>query len=78
MKPVEFKEQTIVLAKDQPEYQPLPVYMNDTETISCWQFSWWDRVKVLFGFPLWVRQMNFGTPLQPQLPTFDFPFVRKS
>ena len=39
MKPVEFKHQNVVFAKDQPEYQPLPALRLDTpegEVISCW------------------------------------------
>ena len=32
MKPVEFKHQNIVFAKDQPEYQPLPALRIDSPT----------------------------------------------
>jgi len=32
MKLIEFKEQTVVIAKDQPEYMPLPAHQfNDTD-----------------------------------------------
>ena len=30
MKPVEFKHQNVVFAKDQPEYQPLPALRIDS------------------------------------------------
>lgn len=75
MIPIEFKEQTGVLAKDQPEYLPLPVWQDGETTISCWKFSIWERVKILFGCPLWLWQKNFGRPLQPQLPVVENPFI---
>lgn len=77
MKPVEFFQQTAVLAKDQPEYQPLPVWQDDDHTLSCWTFTFWERVRILFGNPLWLLQMNFGRPLQPQLPTLDCPLAQE-
>jgi len=70
----EFKEQTAVLAKDQPEYIPLPVWQDDRETISCYRITWRDRFRVLFGAKLWLIQLHFGGPLQPQLPTLEYPF----
>ena len=50
MKPVEFKHQNIVFAKDQPEYQPLPALRIDSptgEVVSCWRLSFKERIKVL-------------------------------
>jgi hypothetical protein len=75
VRPVEFPEMTITWAKDQPPYLPLPAYTSETETISCWRLSWRDRLRALFGGCLWLRQMNFGQPLQPQCPSFERPFV---
>jgi len=44
MKAIEFPEQTMVYAKDQPEYMPLPAWINPDgnsmgEVISKWKFS---------------------------------------
>lgn len=75
MKPIEFPEQTIVWAKDQPPYLPLPAYTDAKETISCWRLSWAERLRVLFTGRLWLRQQNFGEPLQPQAPTTVRPFL---
>ena len=75
MEPVEFPEQTIVWAKDQPEYRPLPAFTNERETISCWRLTWRERLRVLVTGRLWLRQSNFGGPLQPQLPSVESPFV---
>ena len=74
MKPIEFRENNKVLAKDQPQYQPLPVFMDETETVSCWRLTLLERLTLLFTGNLWLRQMNFGEPLQPQLPTVEYPF----
>ena len=76
MKPISFPEQTVVLAKDQPQYLPLPAYMNERETVSLWKLSWRERVHIFFTGRLWLRQMNFQRPLQPQRPTLECPFRR--
>lgn len=75
MKPIEFKEQTVVIAKNQPPYLPLPAYVDERETISCWQLTWWERILVLCLGRLWLRQMNFGQQLQAQAPCVRTPFV---
>jgi hypothetical protein len=74
MKPTEFPEQTIIWAKDQPEYQPLPAYSDEHQTISCWSLSWRERVRLLWSGRLWLHQMNFGRALQPQYLSMDSPF----
>lgn len=76
MTPIEFPQANRVLAEEQPEYHPLPCYQDSHETISCWRLSLRERFKLIFGAQLWLRQWNFRTPLQPQLPTLDFPFIR--
>lgn len=75
MTPVEFPEQTIVWAKNQPPYLPLPAYTDERQTISCWQLTRLERLKVLCSGRLWLRQMNFGAALQPQAPAVDSPFI---
>lgn len=68
MKPIEFKEQNIVFAKDQPEYQPLPAFKDDTpqgEVISCWSLSFSERLRILFFGKLWVSLLTFNKPLTP-------------
>lgn len=75
MNPIEFPEHNKVWAKDQPQYRPLPTYTNEQETISCWQLTWRERFTVLLRGRLWLRQMNFGGALQPQLPSVESPFA---
>ena len=74
--PSKFPQQTAILAENQKEYQPLPVWQDEQMTVSLWKFTWWERIKILFGAPLWIYQLNFNSPLQPQLPTLDNPFPK--
>jgi hypothetical protein len=75
MTPAEFPEQTVVWAKNQPPYLPLPAYTDDSQTITCWHLTWRERLAVLLRGRLWLSQMNFGQPLQPQRPSVESPFV---
>lgn len=78
MTPINFQEQNVVFAKeDQPEYLPLPAHLTDDgEVITCWRLSWVERIKIAIGRPLWFRTMTFKRPLQPIIPTLEFPFVK--
>lgn len=74
MEPIEFPEQTIVLAKDQPQYKPLPVHLSSAAEgycISCWKPSWRDRWNILRGRPMWLSMMTFGSAPMPVLPTTE-------
>jgi hypothetical protein len=76
MTPTKFPEQNCWFAKNQPPYLPLPAYAGpDGEVISCWKTTLRERIKFLFDGRLWLRQLTFGAPLQPQSPSFDTPFV---
>ena len=70
MKAIEFKEQTIIIAKDQPEYLPLPAWQADNaqgELTCCWKLTWHERFKLLFTGKLWHTIWTFRQPLQPQM-----------
>ena len=70
MELIEFPEQTVVIAKDQPQYRPLPAYQYRDEQgtiVCCWKLSFWERVRVLFTGKLWHTILTFNSPLQPQL-----------
>lgn len=72
MTPIEFKEQTQVIGKDQPEYKPLPAHVHPGpvgQLTCCWKLSWWERVQLLFTGRLWQSVLTFHGPLQPQLLT---------
>ena len=69
MEVIEFNEQTVVIAKDQPEYLPLPAHQfgdDEGRIIFCWKMSWRERVRVLLTGTLWQQVLTFNQPLQPQ------------
>jgi len=63
----------VIYAKHQPEYLPLPATVVGDTTISRWRLSWRERLRVLWTGHIWLQQMNFGRPPQPQLPTTKAP-----
>lgn len=72
MKPIEFKEQNVVYAKDQKEYMPLPALkFEDGAVITCWKLSWKEILKLLFTRKVWVTMLTFNKPLQPLLVTIN-------
>lgn len=80
MKLIEFPEQTIIIAKNQPEYLPLPAYQcKDPQgtIICCWKLSFKDKIKLLFTGKIWHRILTFNKSLQPQLLDTKYPFVKQ-
>lgn len=77
MKPIKFKGHNVVFAKDQPQYQPLPALLEKEpgRVTSCWKLTWRERFKILFTGKLWLSQLSFNEPLQPQLPLVDNPII---
>lgn len=78
---IEFPEQTIVIAKNQPQYQPLPAYQvpNDTSgrVICCWKLTLKERLKLLFSGKIWHHILTFNKSLQPQLLDINSPFIKQ-
>ena len=66
-RPVE--AQSVVFAKDQPEYLQLPANANEIYVESKWQFSWRERLLILLRGTLYLTVMTFGEPLQPIRPS---------
>ena len=75
MEPIEFAEANKLWAEDQPEYLPLHTWSDERETISLWHVSWWERIYIFITGRIWLRQLNFDQPLQPQRPEVRNPFV---
>lgn len=77
MKLIEFPEQTVVIAKDQPQYNPLPAHRFDGDTrgriACCWSLTWKERLRLLWTGRLWHQVLTFNEPLQPQLLTVEKP-----
>ena len=69
MKPINFNEVNVVIAKEQPQYLPLPANVSagpEGIVITCWSMTFTERLKALWTGKIWVQQMAFGKPLQPQ------------
>ena len=65
-----------VYAKDQPEYEPLPVFRDDDGTVlSRWRLTWRERLRVLLTGDVYLFQMTFGQPLQPVMLQVEQPEV---
>lgn len=64
---VEFPQQTVVFAKNQPEYNPLPAHVsaNGHVVTSCWKLTpeEWDIFKETRC--IFLSQCTFGSALQP-------------
>ena len=78
MNPTSFPEQTCEVAKDQDEYETLPAHQNPTESISLWRLTVTERLRILLFGRLWVRQCNFGHPLQPISLQVEYPFIKET
>ena len=76
MKLIEFPEQTVIIAKNQPQYIPLPAYISSdkNELTCCWELSLLERIKLLFTGKIWHSILIFNKPLQPQLLQITKPF----
>jgi hypothetical protein len=79
MKPIDFPETTLVIAKNQPQYLPLPSYRYERDdegrVVFCWKLTWAERFAVLFGGLLWHQVLTFNRPLQPTLLSVDKPVM---
>jgi hypothetical protein len=60
-----FEGKEIVIAKDQPQYTPLPAIIAKPYVFTRWRLSWRERLRILFSGNLWLVLMTFGKPLQP-------------
>lgn len=83
MKLIEFPEQTHVIAKNQPQYNPMPAWIEEYDSqggegriICCWQLTIKERIKLLFSGKLWHHILTFQNPVQPQLLQLDSPFIK--
>src|SRR5436190_11841674 len=76
----QIKEQ--VIAKNQPEYLPLPVafieYADGVKSlISCYRLTLKERIIILFKGKLWLEQLTGSQyVLQPQRPTIYEPLTK--
>lgn len=62
-----YEQDEILLAKDQPEYEPLPVLEIGPEPrlMSRWEFTPYERDLISSGASLFYQQMTFGHRFHP-------------
>jgi hypothetical protein len=55
-----------VIAKDQPQYIPLPAYIDPGGAVlTCWHLTWRERLTVLCIGNVWLTVLAMHRPLQP-------------
>lgn len=66
-----------VIAKDQPEYIPLPAVAIDTPEgiaiVTRWRPDAEERAALAAGADIWLLSLTFGGPLQPVRLTVECP-----
>ena len=69
MTAIKFKGHNILIAKDQPQYQPLPAHYDtwnpESPLTFCWKLTLRERLSILFRGTLWHQVLTFGQSLQP-------------
>lgn len=79
---IEFDQQNIVYAKDQPEYRPMPAHRVEGDpngtVICCWKLTEEEKKQIMETGVIWHSMMTFNAPLQPQLLTTESPFIEVS
>jgi hypothetical protein len=68
MKPIEFPEQSTVIAKDQPQYIPFPAFIDDGPqgaVVFCVGLTWKERITLLITGKLWCSLLCFHKPVTP-------------
>ena len=70
MEPKKFPGANTTFAKDQPEYKPLPAFVDKGpmgEVVTCWKLTFRERLRVLFKGEIWLVICSFHQPLSPSL-----------
>jgi len=63
----------VVIAKDQPEYIPLPAVIRHGIVTSRWKMTWRERIVALLTGNVYLQVMTFNRPLQPVILSVDKP-----
>lgn len=78
MRAIEFPQHTDVLAKDQPEYQPLPVHIGPSpnyEMTACFELTPDEIAEIVYSGRIFITQITFGGKLQPIRQSTMSPFT---
>lgn len=74
MRAIDFEGSTHIHGNNQPQYLPLPTHVKDGIVTSCYELTFKEKLRILFGDKIWVSLKTCGKPLQPQRLTLDKPF----
>lgn len=81
MTPIKFPEQTHVLAENQPEYEPLPVHIDQNDTAvpmtACFVLTDEEVEEIVKTRKLWHTQLTFGNAFQPVTLSTQSPFTKQ-
>lgn len=79
MKPIDFPQSTKVLQKPEKmldtDCQPLPIWSDGKECVSCWKPTFKERVRILFTGKVWLSVLS-GRTQPPVFITGNNFFVR--
>jgi len=67
MEPIKFSECNVTFGEGQPEYKPLPAYLDKGEkgqAVTCWELSDDDLKKIAETKKIYLSQLTFHNPLQ--------------
>lgn len=56
---------TVIIAKDQKPYRPLPANTNGIKVETKWRLTFAERLRVLLGGHVYLTIMTHSRPLQP-------------
>jgi hypothetical protein len=76
MNPVDFHEANTVIAKDQPEYLPLPAHVDQTPqrcVTTCWELTDEELTQLITTKRFWFQQWIFDNGFQPICPSSTKP-----
>jgi hypothetical protein len=77
MTPIKFIGCNIIMGEHQPEYQPLPAFIEvgtpQRPVVTCWEMSEEERKIFLETGKIYLTQLTFGEMLQPVLLSIQNP-----
>lgn len=73
----EFPQVNAIFKGDGKTIADLPCHIDDEQNlvVSCWKLSETDKQRILDSGEIFLGQLTFGNPLQPQAVWFQNPFV---
>jgi len=69
MKPIKFKESNICIGENQPDYLPLPAFLDNEDVhvpmTMCFELSDEEKRQVAETGQIWITILTFGSPFHP-------------